>query len=99
MCGLLIDIMVDKQDRLRHNRVIQHASISREKAQSLEAHVVSSLIDAETSTSRAHASLPSSSCIRQVSPIEAPEWFGGGSYDLSLLPLYPDNATRHVWDR
>ncbi|XP_050915752.1 protein MAIN-LIKE 1-like [Lathyrus oleraceus] len=27
-----------------------------------------------------------------------PESFEGGPVDLSLLPLYPDHTTRHIWD-
>lgn len=29
---------------------------------------------------------------------QAPQGFVGGSYDLSILPLYPDHASRHMWD-
>ncbi|XP_050898643.1 uncharacterized protein LOC127105495 [Lathyrus oleraceus] len=27
------------------------------------------------------------------------EEFGGDPVDLSLLPLYPDHTTRHIWDK
>lgn len=28
-----------------------------------------------------------------------PEAFGGGPFDLSLLPMYLDHTARHIWDR
>lgn len=59
--------MVDNQDRLRHGRIVQHASVQREKAQSLQTLLISSSIDAEASAYGAHASTPSSSRRRQVS--------------------------------
>lgn len=142
LSGLLIGIMTDRDDILRHGRIAHHAFVRREKSQVLEAHVPSSPDYAEASTSRAHISLPSSrrrrvspsdtslppsSRRRHVSPIQAPELhespeipetlvppyapegpradesmppqvFGGGSLELSLLPLYYDHTVRHVWD-
>lgn len=26
------------------------------------------------------------------------ESFGGGSVELSVLPIYPDHIARHIWD-
>lgn len=84
--------MVDRQDRLRHKRVAQHASVRREKSRKvLEAS--GPFGHASPSTSGAHASphatsfsssrrrrdspsdasLPPSSRMRQVSPIQGPE--------------------------
>lgn len=28
-----------------------------------------------------------------------PEAFGGGPVDLSLLHMYPDHTTKHIWDK
>lgn len=108
MCGLIIGIMGDNQDKLRDDRVAQHASVCREKARSSQAAVSFILVNAKVSTSMAHASPTSSSCRRHVSTpdspeaplvhVKAPEGFGGGTFNLSLMPLYPDHAARHVWD-
>lgn len=86
LSDLLTCIVADRDDRLRHGRIAQHASIQRKKSQVLEARVPSSLVHAEASTSRAHisshsssrgrrvthsdTSLPPSSRRRQVSPIK-----------------------------
>lgn len=65
--------MADNQDRLRRNKVAQHVSVRREIARSSQTHVVSSLVNAEASTSGTHASLYSSYHRRHVSPTHAPE--------------------------
>lgn len=160
--------MSDRHNKLKHERIAQHASVQWEKSQISEALVHSSHV--ETSTYGAHislhpfpsssssyrrrfsptdASLPPSSRRRQVSPIHAPEVSESPlvpetpvpplTYDaselvpppttnavelvpppdgevadatkpktpqafveclieLSLLPLYPDHTTRHIWD-
>ncbi|XP_058745624.1 uncharacterized protein LOC131618414 [Vicia villosa] len=82
-------IIDDRQDRLRHDKVAQHASVRRERSQASHASigsnsfVTSSPLIAEASTSkastsrestyRAHASLATSSCRRQVLPTNAQE--------------------------
>lgn len=94
--------MIDNQDRLRHDIVAQHASVQRKKARSSQAFVVSSPVVADASTSGAHASPPLSSRRRHMSPTQAPEapqapeGFGEGPSDLSLLPLYQDHIVEHV---
>ncbi|XP_050876803.1 uncharacterized protein LOC127080526 [Lathyrus oleraceus] len=107
--------MVDNQDRLRHRRSVQHASIRREKARSLQKPVDSGSVDVEALTSEIHAYSPSSSRRRHVSPPDGPEaphvhvkepdapqapkGFEGGMSDLSFMPLYLDHVTRNMWDR
>lgn len=63
--------MVDRDDKVRYKRILQHALVRREKSRVLEAHVHSSLVHAEASNYRAHASPSSSSRRRQVSPTYA----------------------------
>ncbi|XP_050920222.1 uncharacterized protein LOC127137843 [Lathyrus oleraceus] len=59
--------MVDRDYRLRHGRIAQHAFVKSEKIQVSEALVLSSPVHAEASTSADHMSPSSSSRRRQVS--------------------------------
>lgn len=110
--GLIIGKMTDNQDRLRHYRVFQHASVCKEGAKLARPLVGSSSFDAEASTSRVQVS-PSSSSWRRVSPANAPkavpvhgdalvvdaaipEVFGEDPYDTSLMSLYANHAARNV---
>lgn len=68
LSDLLTSIMVDRDDRLRHDKIAQQAFILREKSQVSRAPVPFSSVDVETSIYGVHISPPSSSCRRQVSP-------------------------------
>lgn len=59
--------MADRDDGLRHGSITQYGSVRRENSQVLEAHVPSSLVHAEASTSKTHISPPSSFHRRWVS--------------------------------
>ena len=63
--------MADRDDKLRHWRIRQHASVRREKSQVSEAPVHSSQVHPKESTFGAHASPSSSSRRRRVSPTDA----------------------------
>lgn len=63
--------MVDNQDRMRHNRVSQHASIYRKRVWPSQPSVNSSLVDVEAQTSRVQASPGSSSRRRHMSSPDA----------------------------
>lgn len=60
--------MVDRYDRLRHERIAQHASVWRENSQVSEALVHYSPTHAKVSTFGAHVSPSSSSRRRRMSP-------------------------------
>lgn len=62
--------MANKDNKLRHKRIVQHASIRRKKSQVLEAHAHSSSVHVDTLTSGDHASSSSSFRRRQVSPTD-----------------------------
>ena len=64
--------MADNQDKLRHDRVAQHASVQRERARSSQTPVDSNLVDMETSTFWDHTFPHSSSRRRQKPPHNSP---------------------------
>lgn len=68
---ILTSIIVDRQDKLRHDRIAYHASVLRGKSQPLQEPIISSLFDAKMSASRAHASPPSSSYRTHMAPTHA----------------------------
>lgn len=64
-------IVADRQDRLRHDRIAQHASFRREKTQPSQTRVISIPVDVEVPASRAHASPTFSSHRRRSLPTHA----------------------------
>lgn len=45
-----------------------------------------------------HVAAPEVPLVQVDVSADNPEEFGGGLYDISMLPLYADHVARHVWD-
>ena len=89
--------MVDRKDKLRHNRVAHYASVQREKTQPSQAVVVYSPIDAKMSAYGAHASPPSSPLRRRVTHTHASPPPSFRRTHVSPIQAYeaPENPQTH----
>lgn len=107
---LIAEKMSNNQEILRHDKVSQHAFFCRENIRSLQLAVLVTSFVGEGSSSRVHVSLAlsfqiyvSNTALEIPSVLEAfiaPDALKGfprGPYGLSLLPLYSDHATKHLW--